>query len=176
MQDFRMNSNHLRLRVPRFILWIWKLIQSGIFRFFKILSFDSNPQRIQIWNDFLEFDPSDSSTSEDTDQDVESDLEKEDEMSGSIRDRISQLQSGQPPPTQIHSQPTQNAPVPVPVHGRMSASLNSEPEKRLSNQSSRSAMSPVQSNFNPVRSQSKTSLHSNDSEPPRNRSNRTYHF
>ena len=129
---------------------------------------------------FLEFDPSDSSTSEDTDQDVESDLEKEDDMSGSIRDRISQLQSGHPP-TQIHSQPTQHssaAPVPVPVHGRVSNhSLNSsghEPENRLSNQSSRSAMSPVQSNFNPVRSQSKTSLHSNDSEPPRNRSNKNF--
>ena len=130
---------------------------------------------------FLEFDPSDSSTSEDTDQDVESDLEKEDDsMSGSIRDRISQLQSGQQPPTQSVAQPkhSNNAPVPVPVHGRMSNhSLNSsghEPEKRLSNQSSRSAIgsSPVQSNFNPVRSQSKTSLHSNDSEPPRNRSNK----
>ena len=103
-------------------------------------------------------------------------------MSGSIRDRISQLQSGQPP-TQIHSQPTQHssaAPVPVPVHGRVSNhSLNSsghEPENRLSNQSSRSAMSPVQSNFNPVRSQSKTSLHSNDSEPPRNRSNKNFSY
>ena len=142
---------------------------------------------LKFWNNFgtfcLEFDPSDSSTSEDTDQDVESDLEKEDDMSGSIRDRISQLQSGQPP-TQLHSQPTQHssaAPVPVPVHGRVSNhSLNSsghEPEmnqNRLSNQSSRSAMSPVQSNFNPVRSQSKTSLHSNDSEPPRNRSNKNF--
>ena len=152
-----------------------------------------NPSKIMVfifsnirWNiflkSFLEFDPSDSSTSEDTDQDVESDLEKEDDMSGSIRDRISQLQSGQPP-TQIHSQPTQHgsaAPVPVPVHGRVSNhSLNSsghEPENRLSNQSSRSAMSPVQSNFNPVRSQSKTSLHSNDSEPPRNRSNKNFSY
>ena len=128
---------------------------------------------------FLEFDPSDSSTSEDTDQDVESDLEKEDDsMSGSIRDRISQLQSGQQPPTQSVAQPTHSsvAPVPVPVHGRMSNhSLNSsghELENRLSNQSSHSAIGPVQSNFNPVRSQSKTSLHSNDSEPPRNRSNK----
>ena len=106
-------------------------------------------------------------------------------MSGSIRDRISQLQSGNvQPPTQ--TQPTHHssvAPVPVPVHGRLSnQSLNSsghdhsanqsETNKRLSNQSSRSAMSPVQSQFNPVRSQSKTSLHSNDSEPPRNRSNK----